>query len=155
MKKHCLLVFLLCIAAGNLLAGGVYDVKQIPDLEAPIEIPRALIGDFEFVYEDPYGIDDDFYGWIEIHETNKYIWWRSYGREWGYIIGEDGDYYFSPLSDGYTFRRGYYIRKETKITILEGGFSFICSGMENDGNEFVTVRKREDSYNKPRKLPNQ
>jgi hypothetical protein len=152
MKKHCFFVLLLCIALKNLLAGGVLEVGQIPDLEDPIDLPRELIGHFEFVYEGPYGIDDTFYGWIEIHENNKYIWWRSYGREWGYIIEKNGDYYFSPLSDGYEYRRGYNIKDDTKITILETGFSFMGSEIANGGNEFFAVRKRED-YDKRRKPP--
>jgi hypothetical protein len=152
MKKNSLFVFLLCGVLENLFAGGVYDAAQIPSLEDPIELPRELIGDFEFVYEDPRGIDDTFYGWMEIHENNKYIWWRSYGREWGYIVEKNGDYYFSPLSDGFEYRRGYNIREDAKITILETGFSFTGSEIANGGNEFVAVRKRED-YDTRRKLP--
>jgi hypothetical protein len=143
MKEYSLFVFLACILTGNLLANGIMDVSHIPAPDVQIELPRELTGAFEFIYEDPYGINHDFYGWIEIYENNKYWWRGDSGQEWGNIIEENGDYYLLPLgSRAYNIKDGYYIREKTKITFTENGFSFTGTGMGN--REFVTVRKREN-----------
>ena len=145
MKKYGLLVFLACILAGNLPANGIGDISYIPAPDVQVELPRELIGIFEFVYEDPYGINHGFYGVIGIYEDNKY-WWHggSSGQEWGYVIEENGDYYLLPLGSGsYASTSGYYIIEKTKIVLTENGFSFTSTGM--GVREFVTRRKREDS----------
>jgi hypothetical protein len=138
-----------------LSANGKADVSFIPIPDPKIDIPHELLGVFEFVYKDPYGINDYFYGDIEIYEDNKY-WWRGDGQEWGYVIKEDGDYYLLPLGHAaYNIKGGYYIRGKTKIIITENGFSFTATGMGK--REFVTIRKHEDSNNLERKrlLPRQ
>jgi hypothetical protein len=144
MKKFCFIVLLACTIAGRLLANGIPDVSHLPGPDVQIQLPRELIGVFEFVFEDPYM--RYFFGEIEIYENNKYFWrGGESARDWGHVIEDGDDYYLLPLgSRSYSIMSGYYIQEKTKIVFAGDGFSFTpVRGMEN--MTFVTVRKDENN----------
>ena len=145
MKKVYLFVLFSHIIVFVVRAGPMPDVSYIPDLEAPIALPTKLIGEFVF----PRINRSTPEGWqfyvIQIHENNKFLWHRltsghTGSSDQGYVIFEDGDYYFVP-SEGYWGDRNFHIMEKTKITFTENGFSFI--GRHNV--EFIAVRRREDT----------
>jgi hypothetical protein len=101
MKKVYILVFLAGIMAGNLPANGIVEEKDIADPPIKFTLPDALVGVFEFPQDNRV---KNISIKLEICENNKYIF-REAGpdyvrNECGYIIQEEGDYYFSPIEGG-------------------------------------------------------
>jgi hypothetical protein len=142
MKKYCLFVLLAYIATGIVCAGGgVHDVRLIPDLEVQITLPPELVGEFEFPSYNNIAIkyNINHYWIMEIHENNKFLLRQTAPdytppTDYGYVIQEEGNYYFLPLA-----RDSGIIREKTKITLNENGFSFL--GFIQ--GECVAERKRE------------
>jgi hypothetical protein len=115
------------------------DTSCFPDPKVQIVLPLDLIGEFEFPYfKDLVEKYNSNVNWrMEIHENNKYLLHRrardDYDLDYGYIIQEEGDYYFLPVKVG-------IIGGKTKITPTDNGFSFYSSNIWY--RDFMVERKR-------------
>jgi hypothetical protein len=139
MKKLYIAVLLASIMISNLPANGIVEEKDIADPQIKFALPDALVGVFEFPQDNRV---KNISMKLEIYENNKYIFREAgpdYARnDYGYIIQENGDYYFSPIEGG-------QIDKKTKIVFNENGFSFLTFM----NFELFAVKKEEHNIGQP------
>jgi hypothetical protein len=130
------IIFFIFLLPWPLFSSGGLEEKDIPDPEHQYVLPEEITG--KFIIPSLLGNTDIS---LSVYKTNKYILELDSHHErslysYGYVIQDDGRYFFSPLEGK------WYITEKTEIFFDTEGIYFIRTQLNMDPQYYYAIRKR-------------